>query len=90
MAPPQSAEIAGIRERRLWMLLLPYDAITGFRICIEQDGKAYHGLNFFHMGSSTGSVSVHCHITKNSIPAISRSLFYPEDSTNVCLAGKRN
>jgi hypothetical protein len=62
--------IAGQSEERLWLLLVPHDPVSGFRVCIEQDQRRFLGVEYFHLGYSDARVKVACDVSGETAPPV--------------------
>jgi hypothetical protein len=60
--------VPGIVKRERWMVLVPYDRLTGFRMCIEQEDNLHTGITHF-MFHVPDRVELSCRIPINdSLP----------------------
>jgi hypothetical protein len=62
------------------MVFVQFDPITGFNICIQQDGKRYQGLSYTQMGYAENEVKVECEINEK----VSSFENWPVDTTVAC------
>jgi hypothetical protein len=85
----EKRDIEGVSVKTLWLVLVPFDPITGFNLCLEIEGKKYFGVNYVHMGYSSDKVDVHCGVTEQDYPySDSSRTVYDEPSQNLCQVTK--
>lgn len=63
-----SVVVPGVMGRSNWMLLIPHDRLGGFHICVEQDGKKYHGVSKGRLGYRLMKFKVVCDLSSGRAP----------------------
>ena len=81
----ETKKIEGLVEISYWMVFVPFDPISGFEVCIKQDGKLYQGMSYTKMGYAKNEVKLECEINKKVTPFEN----WPVDTTMACKLGNR-
>ncbi len=55
-------------ELKLWLVLVPNDPVSGFRICLRNQDTVFFGGHFFHFGYNSDIIHVGCDLMGDKLP----------------------